>query len=278
MYSCTELKTPDLPNSARYIVTYLKYKHLVECVDSVTFRELVEGTGLSPRTVRKAISMLRDLGLIRIVRDVSHGRRHLYQLNFKKLRSFDNNGDKAVNAGVYLIDVGIGLRKFMNPKALSILFSSEIVFHTDNVPDQVLDLVPEGTEIYHVSKLPKMLSMVNGKVTTILIDGVLDEDYARKVPDIVRSLSIITCTSPITYAAELLRCGRSCRVIFRRTPIQLQILSRRPLRQVNGEVVKCIKVELCGDSGDKICIEECSIDQCFSCGENVAYVIYLRPG
>ena len=276
MYTYSELRPSDLPNSARYIVTYLKYKHLVECVDSVTFRELVEGTGLSPRTVRKAISLLRDLGLIRIVRDVSHGRRHLYQLNFKKLKVFENSSDRVINPGLYLIDVGIGLRKFMSPKALSVIFNSDIILYTDSIPDQVLDLIPEGTEIYHISKFDKFIQFSNSKVVSILIDSILDEYYAKTIPERVKSISIITCTSPITYASELLRCGKSCRVIFKRTPIQIQIFSRRSIKHVNGDVVKCLRVELC--ERDRIYISECSIDNCDNADSDVAYVVYVKVG
>ncbi|GEM_PF-2832515 len=279
----TQPLTPSsaLPNSVRHIITYLKVRHLVDCVDNVTFRDLVLGTGLSPRTVRKALSILKSLNLIKVSRDFKHGRRHLYQLNFKKLCEIFPE-DKLVSDGLYFIDVGIGLRKFLSPKAIAVISCADVVLYTENVPSQVLELVPEKATTFLLDRQIPLSNLAKTGVVVVLFDGVLDREKIANMlsqSGVGTKVSCISCTSPITYAAQLLECGRCCKVLFKRSPVQIELYVRKGTSYISGEVVKCVKVMLeMGNGHYELKALDTSVDELRNVrtGEDVAYVVYVR--
>ncbi len=275
------LPSSALPNSVRHIITYLKVRHLVDCVDNVTFRDLVVGTGLSPRTVRKALSILKSLNLIKISRDFKHGRRHLYQLNFRKLREIFPD-DKLVSDGLYFIDIGIGLRKFLSPKAIAVISCADVVLYTENVPTQVLELVPEKVTTLLLDRQIPLTSLARTGIVAVLFDGVLDRDKISSMlsrSTVGVKINCISCTSPITYAAQLLECGKCCKVLFKRSPVQIEVYVRKGASYISGEVLKCVKVMLeLGNGHYELKALDVPIDELKDVknGDDVAYVVYVR--
>ncbi len=271
----------SLPNSARHIITYLKVRHLVDCVDNVTFRDLVQGTGLSPRTVRKALAILKNLGIIKVSRDFKQGRRHLYQLNFRKLCEIFPE-DKPVSEGLYLIDIGIGLRKFLSPKAIAVISCADVVYYTDNVPFQVLDLIPERAMMIQIGNTVPSLDLAKTRVVAVLFDGILDRELIQRfLSNVNGSLRVncISCTSPIMYAAQLLECGKCCKVLFKRSPIFIELYVRRGASYIVGDVVKCIKVMVeRRDEAYVLHVTDSDVEEVkqTGIGSDVAYVVYVR--
>ncbi|WP_243680052.1 hypothetical protein [Vulcanisaeta souniana] len=75
----------DLPLSARLVINYLEFEHLINNKNYLTFKEIIDGTGLGTRTARNAINLLRKRGLIEAYLDVKERRRYMYRLNFRNL-------------------------------------------------------------------------------------------------------------------------------------------------------------------------------------------------
>ena len=114
---------------------FLESRHLIHGVNYLTFQELVRGTGLSPRTLRKILPQLRELGLIEVLIDSTTYRRYLYKLNFRNLPCESTSLER----GVYLIDVGVGVLRYMNLKAIQIIRHSDVIMYTDAIPSKILE-------------------------------------------------------------------------------------------------------------------------------------------
>jgi len=239
----------QLPNSARYVLTYLKMRQLVYCEDAISFRDIVEGTGLSPRTVRKAISLLKRVGLLRVSCDIKHGRRNLYQLDIRRALHYFRYGSKLITPGIYLVDIGLGVRKFLSPRALAVILSCNLALITDSVPDQITELLPESTRTLHVASALRGEPSLQGtnpesSIIALLYDAMLDCDIVNVFLEKLRGLGYrgniyyVPSVSPIDYALHLLELGKCCHVKFRRSPIALEIYVRKmpPLAELSNIV------------------------------------------
>ncbi len=223
-----------LPNSARYVLTFLKLRQLVYCEDAVSFREIVEGTGLSPRTVRKVLSFLKSAGLLKITHDVKSGRRNLYQLDIKQTLTYFKSRGSLIAPGIYFIDVGLGVKKFLSPRALAAILSCDHAIVTDSVPDQITELIPGDAAVSHAVSVLKGKAEIDAacldNITVVLYDSLLDcglvSALYSKLSTLKRNVFYVSSVSPIDYALRLLELGRHCRVRFRRSPTVLEIYVR----------------------------------------------------
>ncbi len=245
-----QLPRRRLPNSAKYVLTYLKMRHLVYCEETVSFKDIVEGTGLSPRTVRKVLSVLKKADLLKVTYDVKNGRRNLYQLNMKRALSCFKRRSKLISPGVYFVDVGLGVRKFLSPRALAAILSCNYAIVTDSVPEQITELIPEDITLMHISSvlndefdIARLSS--DDLITVVLYDSLLDcssiNALAKRLNSAgMRNVFYVSSVSPVDYALHLLELGKRCRVKFRRTPISLEIYVRRVPRreELNGNIVR----------------------------------------
>ncbi len=68
------LKEISLPPSAKFVLRILVEK------GAATFNELVEETGLCKRTIKHALRLLREAGLIKIITCLKDARRRIYTL------------------------------------------------------------------------------------------------------------------------------------------------------------------------------------------------------
>ncbi|MCG2865689.1 MAG: hypothetical protein L7H04_07440 [Vulcanisaeta sp.] len=239
----------ELPLSARLVVNYLEFEHLINNKSYVAFKEIIDGTGLSVRTARNAINILRKRGLIDVFLDVKERRRYMYRLNFKNL----THDRVDVTPGLYIIDVGLGTLPSMTFRIYRTLRASAVAFYTDSVPTSYLEFTkctcamqrlvnyePQGfEEIVHTV-------VSNGGSVALVMDSLLDSDVVRPYINAVYEadhengrimMYRVFGVSPIQVALELLMLGREDKVSYRRDSIVIRIVTTREKPQL-GDYIK----------------------------------------
>ncbi|WP_243668507.1 hypothetical protein [Vulcanisaeta sp. JCM 16161] len=178
----------ELPLSARLVLNYLEFEHLINNKTYVTFKEIIDGTGLGTRTARNAINLLRKRGLVETYLDVKERRRYMYRLNFRNL--VQDRVD--VTPGLYVIDVGLGTIPSMTFRIYKVLRATTVAFYTDNVPTSYLEFTkctcamqrlinyePQGfEEIVHTVTS-------NGGSVALVMDALLDSQVVKPYIDAV---------------------------------------------------------------------------------------------
>lgn len=267
-----------LPNSARFVLTFLETKHLIHGVNYLTFQDLVDGTGLSPRTLRKILPILKDLGFIHVLVDSSTYRRYLYRLNFKNLPC-----DKSIERGIYLIDIGVGTSRYLNLKTIQVIRQSDVIMYTDAVPERILEyssskcklIKLENLEVNSIIDLITKFIQENDVITLIydmLYDGSINIDK-NSIPYEDVKIFNISCTSPITIAVQLYYHGKNV-IKFKRNNLILEI--RRKIEDLNYEIfnsiVKIFKVKVLGNA---IEIKSINLNEIIN-EENTVYILYRK--
>jgi len=268
----------DLSISARLVINYMEFEHLVNSRHGVPFRDIVKGTGLSVRTVRKALSLLRRSGLVEATLDLNGGRRYLYRLNFRNL-THDNYD---VGVGIHLLDVGVGTLPSMTFRAYRVLRQSNIAFHTDTIPTRLLEFTKCTCMIYRLGdySIESFANLVttmieNRGVVSIIMDSLVDSDIVKTYVDSVIRLMpkvqvyYVGGVSPIQLALELLLTGREETLTFRRGDLTIKIFTSRS-RPVLGNYVKALAVARRGSS---IIITEPPEEPR---DELISYIVYTR--
>ena len=226
----------DLPLSARLILNYLEFEHLINNKTYITFKEIIDGTGLGTRTARNAINLLRKKGLIETYLDVKERRRYMYRLNFRNLTQ-----DRVdVTPGLYIVDVGLGTIPSMTFRIYRVLRAATVAFHTDNVPTSYLEFTkctcaiqrlanyePQGFEeiVYTVTN--------HGGSVALVMDALLDSQVVKPYIDAVYEAGDhghimvyrVIGVSPIQVALELLMMNREDRVSYRRENTIIRIIT-----------------------------------------------------
>ncbi len=243
----------QLPLSARLVLNYMTFEHLINGRQYLTFRDIVEGTGLGVRTVRSAIGLLKKRGLIEVYIDVHERRKYLYRLKFQNVSERLD-----VSPGVYLIDIGIGTLQSMTFRMYRTLRASNIIVHTESVPHSYLELtrcscIIERIDKYTPESLANLAKTVvfNGGVMSLAFDSLLDSDHiapyiAALGPGEI-PISRIFGVSPIQIAIELLENGHEDELTYCRDNIVLRVITTRK-RPVLRNAIKVLAIVKEGQS------------------------------
>ncbi|MGC8542769.1 MAG: hypothetical protein ACP5NQ_02410 [Vulcanisaeta sp.] len=276
----------DLPLSARLIINYLEFEHLINNKTYVTFKEIVDGTGLGIRTARNAINTLRKRGLLDAYLDVKERRRHMYRLNFRNL--IQDRID--VTPGLYIIDIGIGTVPSMTFRIYRVLRATAVAFYTDSVPTSYLEFTkctcamqrlvnyePQGfEEIVH--------TVVNNDGSVALVmDALLDSQTVKPYIDAVyRSgeggartmIYRVVGVSPIQVALELLFMNKEDKVAYKREDLVIRVITTREKLQLKDY----IKAYVLTTSEDGLLLREYGKMQGEEFNENElkAYIVYAK--
>ncbi len=219
----------NCPLSARLVLNYLEFEHLINNKTYVTFKEIIDGTGLGTRTARNAINLLRKRGgLVDAYLDVKERRRYMYRLNFRNFTQ-----DRVdVTPGLYVIDIGLGTIPSMTFRIYRVLRATSVAFYTDSVPTSYLEFTkctcamqrlinyePQGFEeiVYTVTN--------HGGSVALVMDSLLDSQIVKPYLDAIYEFGehghtmiyrVVGGVSPIQVALELLLMGREDRVSYKR--------------------------------------------------------------
>ncbi|BDR93447.1 hypothetical protein [Vulcanisaeta souniana] len=237
----------DLPLSARLVINYLEFEHLINNKNYLTFKEIIDGTGLGTRTARNAINLLRKRGLIEAYLDVKERRRYMYRLNFRNLTQ-----DKVdVTPGMYIIDIGIGTIPSMTFRIYRVLRATAVAFHTDSVPTSYLEFTkctcamqrlvnyePQGFEeiVYTVTN--------HGGSVAVVMDSLLDSEIVKPYLDAIYQASNenhtmiyrVVGVSPIQVALELLLMNKEDKVSYRRDNMIIRVIATREKLQLRDYI------------------------------------------
>ncbi|WP_054857118.1 MarR family transcriptional regulator [Vulcanisaeta sp. JCM 16159] len=261
----------ELPLSARLILNYLEFEHLINNKTYITFKEIIDGTGLGARTARNAINLLRKRGFVETYLDVKERRRYMYRLNFRNLTQ-----DRVdVSPGLYVIDVGLGTIPSMTFRIYRVLRATAVAFYTDSVPTSYLEFTkctcamqrlinyePQGFEevVYTVTS--------NGGSAALVMDALLDSQVVKPYIDAVYESSDhnhvmiyrVVGVSPIQVALELLLMGREDKVSYRRESTIIRIIVTRERLQLKDY----IKAYVLAMSDDGLTLKEYDQDHDFN--------------
>ncbi|WP_069808363.1 hypothetical protein [Vulcanisaeta thermophila] len=235
-----------IPLSARLVIEYLMFEHLINGKSYLTFDEVVKGTGLGVRTARNAINLLRKRGLIDAYMNVTERRKYLYRLNFKNL-AFDKID---VVPGLYIIDIGLGTVSSMTFRMYRTLRASSVAFHTDTVPPGYLEFTKctcamQRLSNYKPESFAEVVNTVvnNGGVVSLIMDLLLDNDKVKPYIDAIFNGNYnikvfrLTGVSPIQVALELLMSNCEDKAVYKRGDYTLKIItSRKPVELEEGTV------------------------------------------
>lgn len=240
--------TEELPLSARLVINYLEFEHLINNRPYVTFKEIIDGTGLSIRTARNAINILRRKGLIDVFLDVRERRRYMYRLNFRNLAQ-----DRIdTPPGLYIIDIGIGTLPSMTFRIYRVLRATAVAFYTDSVPTSYLEFTKCTCAMHKlVNYEPQGFGEIvhdvvsNGGSVALVMDSLLDSEVVKPYLDAVYETNEggsrmmiyrVFGVSPIQVALELLMLGREDRVLYRRDGITIRIITTREKLQLSNYI------------------------------------------
>jgi hypothetical protein len=272
----------ELPLSARLIINYLEFEHLINNKNYITFKEIIDGTGLGTRTARNAINLLRKRGLIETYLDVKERRRYMYRLNFRNLTQ-----DRIdVTPGLYAIDIGLGTIPSMTFRIYRVLRATAVAFYTDSVPTSYLEFTkctcamqrlvnyePQGFEeiVYTVAN--------NGGSVALVMDSLLDSQVVKPYLDAIYQSSDgnnrimiyrVVGVSPIQVALELLLMEREDKVSYRRDNIIIRVITTKETLQLRDY----IKAYVLAMGNDGLWFKEYDMGNNFNGLK--AYIVYLK--
>ncbi len=263
-----------LPKSVKSVINYLLIEHVLNGRLFVPFSDIVRGTGLSSKTVRKVLKFLKEHNLIRTTVDVGGGRRILYSLALTNIRHYPKFTDVA--SGLYIIDIGVGVPQYLTTKTIKILRCAEYVLYTPSVPRKILDLTsPKVEECIQTPDIDLRTLLKESGVRVILLDYILDSDVASLLSKLLADhkhsdVHFIPNVNPIDVASKMLRLGIRRKVRFRRdNGIEIIVTPFVRIEEENTEyasILKCIVVR--NDGISLSCVEDGE--------EGVMYVLYVR--
>ncbi|GAB6945761.1 hypothetical protein [Vulcanisaeta sp. JCM 14467] len=237
----------ELPLSARLVLNYLEFEHLINNKTYVTFKEIIDGTGLGTRTARNAINLLRKKGLIEAYLDVKERRRYMYRLNFRNLTQ-----DRIdVTPGLYIVDVGLGTIPSMTFRIYRVLRGTAVAFYTDSVPTSYLEFTKctcamQRLVNYEPQGFAEIVYTVtnHGGSVALVMDALLDPQVVKPYVDAVYESSDyshimvyrVIGVSPIQVALELLLMGREDKVSYKREDIIIRIMTTKERLQLRDYI------------------------------------------
>lgn len=229
-------KLQDLSLSARVVVSYLQFESMINGKQEVTFREIVEGTGLSQRAVRGALSELKAKGVIEVLLDITRGRRYVYKLLQKNISIVEEN----IESGLYLVDIGIGVPTMLSFRAYRAIRASAVAYYTDSVPKSFLEftkctcaLIPLRTA--RPSQFASLASKIvaNGGSLSIVYDQLLDweniNEYLTEVGKLPQvKVRFVPSVSPMAIATQFLISNIGESMVFKRDNMAIKIIPLSP--------------------------------------------------
>ena len=271
----------DLPLSARLILNYLEFEHLINNKTYITFKEIIDGTGLGTRTARNAINLLRKKGLIETYLDVKERRRYMYRLNFRNLTQ-----DRIdVTPGLYIVDVGLGTIPSMTFRIYRVLRGTAVAFYTDSVPTSYLEFTKctcamQRLVNYEPQGFAEIVYTVtnHGGSVALVMDALLDSQVVKPYIDAVYEagdhgrmmIYKVVGVSPIQVALELLMMGKEDKVSYRRENTVIRIVATRERLRLRDYV----KAYILAMTNDGLMLKE------YNQGNDLdgfkAYIIYSR--
>lgn len=278
----------NLPKSAKLIVNYMKFEHLINNKSYLTFADIVNGTGLSPRTIRKALTILKDYGLVKAVIDISRSRKYLYRLVFKNIV----NGKYEVNSGLYIVDLGIGITQHMTFKMYRVIRQTNLLYYTDHVPETFFELIKHDCTVRRLNdvepeefKREVYFTISSKGIVTMIVDMLVDSDKVNKYLNALDKnipVHYVTGVSPLQLAVGMLLQGIEKKVSFKRGNTTIKILVSKcrknyltDLTDSNGKLIKSFMIYL--GNGNEIILKEVSsnCEEIDSSGAT-AYILYLK--
>ncbi|MFB6470293.1 MAG: hypothetical protein TU36_003550 [Vulcanisaeta sp. AZ3] len=271
----------ELPLSARLVINYLEFEHLINNKSYVTFKEIVEGTGLGARTARNAINILRKKELLDAYLDVKGKRRHMYRLNFKNL----THDRVDVTPGLYIIDVGIGTLSSMTFRIYKVLRASAVAFYTDSVPTSYLEFTKctcamQKIISYEPGGFADIVYTVisNGGSVALVMDSLLDIDAVKPYLDAIYNsnepiiIYRVIGVSPIQAALELLLMGREDNISYKRGGLIIRVMTLREKPQLSNY----LKAYVLTLSEDGLILKQYNEKVNENINELKAYIIYTK--
>ncbi|NPA71168.1 MAG: DeoR family transcriptional regulator [Crenarchaeota archaeon] len=269
--------------TVRCIINYMLLEHLLNCRQYLSFQDIVNGTGLSPKTIRRALKILKQLNLVKTVFDISSNRRTLYTLNAGKVRCLERTDD--IKPGLYIIDIGLGLPKYLNIKSIRLLRSANQVLYSPNVPHRIIEIAA-AEHIEDISKLSqyelkRFICPADSDVKLILIDKILDSDIFNNITSMIEcreNIYYVSNISPIHVALNILDFPCKKRFRFKRdSSTELVISSTLSDVELNN-IFRLLKVSRRGDSITIVNVDLESIDSMSieDSTEASVYIAYIR--
>ncbi len=287
--SSDNLVIKNLPKSAKLIVNYMKFEHLINNKPYLTFADIVNGTGLSPRTIRKALTILKDYGLVKAVIDISRSRKYLYRLVFKNIV----NDKYEVNSGLYIVDLGVGITQHMTFKMYRVIRQTNLLYYSDHVPETFFELIKHDCIVRRLNavepeefKKEVYLTITSSKgIVTMIVDMLVDNDEVNKYLNVLDKnipVHYVTGVSPLQLAVGMLLQGIEKKVSFKRGNMTIKILVSKcresyltDLTNSNGKLIKSFMIYL--GNGNEIVLKEVN-SNCEEIDSNgaIAYILYLK--
>ncbi len=265
----------------RCVLNYMLLEHFINYKRYLSFQDIVLGTGLSPKTIRRVLKILKELNIVRTVFDLTNNRRTLYTLVPGKAWQMPKPDD--VKSGLYVIDIGLGLPKYLNLKSLRILRSADYVLYSPNVPSRIIELVSTDN-VDNISKLSqyevkRFLNVQPSSIKAILIDRILDAeivDLIFRMIEYKENVFYVSNVSPIHIALNMIDMPYRKRIRFKRdSNIELIIACNLSDIDVNS-IIKLLKVhrECNSINIHDIDISEIQNSRCVD--NDSVYVAYIR--
>ncbi|NPB00714.1 MAG: helix-turn-helix transcriptional regulator [Crenarchaeota archaeon] len=269
--------------TVRCIINYMLLEHLLNCRQYLSFQDIVNGTGLSPKTIRRALKILRQLNLVKTVFDISSNRRTLYTLNAGKVRCLERTDD--IKPGLYIIDIGLGLPKYLNIKSIRLLRSANQVLYSPNVPRRIIE-ISAAEHVEDVSKLSqyelkRYICPIESDVRLILIDKILDSDIFNNIVNMIEckeNVYYVSNISPIHVALNILEFPCKKRFRFKRdSTTELIISSSLSDFEINN-IFRLLKVYRRGESITiaSVDLENIDLERSSDSTEGTVYIAYVR--
>ncbi len=266
----------QFPKSVKSVINYLIIEHVINGRAFVPFSDIVRGTGLSSKTVRKVLKYLKEKNLLKTVVDVTNSRRILYSLALNNIRGITSQYC-SLSPGLYLIDIGVGLPQYLSLKTIRLLRYADYILYTCSVPQKILDLAYANiVERIDTPNIDLRTVVSSSGIRVILFDAILDVEITDKLEKVLdgclRQVDVhfISNVSPIDIAYKMCRTGMRKKLRFRRDN-GIEILITPCLKHENvqySNIIKCITVRD-GEGLVQDCCLENGCDECM-------YVIYLK--
>lgn len=268
----------SLPLSTKVVISYMILEHLINDKKYLTFKEIVENTGLCSRTVRSVLQQLKRLDLVKTLIDISRGnRRHIYRLNFNKLRLTNCR----IEDGLYLIDIGFGLRNHMTFKAFRIINQSDLVFYTSHVSSRILELCREDARKYNLQEVTNDVieeelnkSFIHGEIVSIIYDLLIDFELINKCVNVAQKIGLKVHYAFLPSPLQLLlhRTADFKRMLFKRGNIAIEVTRELGPENTSG-IIKMYRTRY-GNCNELI-IEELKSSN-YDESSDCTYILYRR--
>ena len=225
----------SLTPSGRLIVYYMAFEALFNNRTWLTFNDIATGTGLSERTLRAALRLLRDMGLVEAVIDPARGRKVLYRLRLESILPMEE--------GIYLVDVGFGFDK-LPPDAVRAIMTADVILYTDNVDIRLFDLARCGCRI---EKLENASKQVSGRIV-VLYNSLADFELVKDLIVDPRTKYICASNTLDKLLGSIVTYGKEKRVGNFRIKVVGSDTDPSEIAGAirNGEIYGNIVVSLCG--------------------------------